>query len=98
MFRKFALSKAYGRDTLIDSQTARALLQSLSEPVKHKRTSRTRTQLRDIIVTAHDTGMPISIIVSILCVKSSVAAMKQMAYVAVAKHRRKAQDLIFLCN
>ncbi|WP_446741727.1 hypothetical protein [Silvibacterium acidisoli] len=42
--------------------------------------------------------MPISIIVSILCVKSSVAAMKQMAYVAVAKHRRKAQDLIFLCN
>lgn len=54
---KIRLSKAYGRDTLIDSETERALLQSLSEPVKHKRTSRARTQLRDILVIAQDTGM-----------------------------------------
>jgi integrase len=54
---KIRLSKAYGRDTLIDSQTERTLLQSLSEPVKHKRTRRARTQLRDILVIAQDTGM-----------------------------------------
>lgn len=54
---KIRLSKAYGRDTLIDSETERALLQSLSEPVKHKRTSRARMQLRDILVIAQDTGM-----------------------------------------
>lgn len=54
---KIRLLKAYGRDTLIDSQTERTLLQSLSEPVKHKRTRKARTQLRDILVIAQDTGM-----------------------------------------
>ena len=54
---KIKMSKASGRDTLIDSKTERALLDGLSEPVNHGRVLRSREQIRDFLVIAQDTGM-----------------------------------------
>lgn len=53
---KIKLSKAYGRDTLIESATERVLLEGLKIPVKHRRTRRLREQIRDFLVIAQDTG------------------------------------------
>ena len=54
---KIKLSKAYGRDTLIDPATERTLLEGLETPVNHGRTQRLREQIRDFLVIAQDTGM-----------------------------------------
>ncbi len=54
---KVKMSKAYGRDTLIDPATERTLLDGLETPVKHRRTRRLREQIRDFLVIAQDTGM-----------------------------------------
>jgi len=54
---KIKMSKAYGRDTLIDPATERTLLEGLEAPVKHRRTRRLREQIRDFLVIAQDTGM-----------------------------------------
>ena len=54
---KIKMSKAYGRDALIDPATERTLLEGLETPVKHRRTPRLREQIRDFLVVAQDTGM-----------------------------------------
>ena len=54
---KIKLSKAYGRDPLIDPATERTLLEGLESPVNHRRTQRLREQIRDFLVIAQDTGM-----------------------------------------
>lgn len=54
---KIKMSKAYGRDALIDPETERVLLEGLETPVKHRRTRRLREQIRDFLVIAQDTGM-----------------------------------------
>jgi integrase len=54
---KVKLSKAYGRDRLIDAKTEQALFDGLAEPIKHRRTRRSREQIPDFLVIAQDTGM-----------------------------------------
>ena len=46
---KVKMSKAYGRDTLIDPATERTLLEGLETPVKLRRTQRLREQIRDFL-------------------------------------------------
>jgi len=54
---RFKLMKAHGRNVKIDPATERLLVADLSAPITNGRSARMRSQLKDILVIAQDTGL-----------------------------------------